>query len=1767
MRSFPEPSADSRLVPRFAAQRGIEIRNSETDVHIAGLDGVKLALIDYRVPLGRLVATEIREAQSLLHHLYSPLERDRLNQLAMLAEHCDRPFYRDPSAARGNMHPLAGALSRAEFYGALVPRRGEHEALRILRACLLRALTAGASRAATWHIRNVLTKHPTRQFDESASPSLAAAWHPQIEVAELEAAISDFWTEGLEEETRLFALAALTPSADKDDKAETSPDREPSRNSSRPRNASSKERPAGISKNLPRYSGAIGTATTGAPPKVLDAPESDVIPREDLEGFEPALSLDLFLSDDEPLEVLPGDKPESVAFEIEQATRHHLEGALLPDTDRTLTTSESALVWQELDSMLSSATAPTTHLLVPLCAGLMLVTGRRRVECAHALANFLDKRETEVEGALELTTTTWRSSLPKFPSLGALPTDWFEKTGDHLILPLPASMSVALSRLQARATSAEAPLFAATPEWDSDWQALRSRLRNQCPRFTETRAIHTLAVQIFVHTGHIRESQWIVGSTFEHSSAAGHYYVAAAARFRDTYRTALSSMGILEVLPDHETGEYLVGAPRAAIRWDQAHHAIEALVAKTDAAVRLGKTSLDRVLAGVHALGAYLAILFGAVTAHRFTAPIATITRRDFWLDAVDDPACGLCVVADKSTEPALDARVCVLPQIFTAQMQAYLRQLERAERLLAGHVQQVDLLSSIRAALAGDGPLWFGQISPKEANSSLLDRSALAATWTEWQIPLPLLRHLFASNGIRFGIAGSDIALQMGHSLGDEVFDACDPDCPAEFARRTANALQSYVEALGFRVIGETKRHDPPTELAPRPTDSIRSDMKSLAALRSKRQNASLDEPTVDEQELGARLVAQSDAAKPISCDSQWLVDPTDIQGLLVSCRSESIGVQRAVRAHLDALINQRKSEITTRRRRPFVPRLQTPTNTYGQIHSLHFDAVRWALAIEQAAHQALYRGLRQSNSALTQAAAVVLLAAYGAGTTTDRLLKLIDSQTPLHAFQGHQSGIFAEVALTPNTHDSGNSECQSLTGDPVALLTALRRQANRTPPSRRRIESAMNRHAELKAFCSEAKRSVDDVLAIIGLARQVFISGTRSAWERGELASVGPALPQLASLMSSRLPVTQDVVTESSPRSPAIPTEPADGIYAYRRLRRLAHELAVGRDVAGNRRRLRAMAARFKTDFGNTSLITLLTGYVVYLRNEKVLADSSSYDYLTAIGTRLVRSLGPGDVHRLDPNEIELALRDVAIQSRSGGRRAGASSVAAACAHLANYLDRFGIHLDLARSFDGLHFDGPRRPGYWSTQAESDRIREALAARTNKVLADASLARAADATVVSEAGILIQMHTALRLGEVSGLMSRDLSMTTSGLSVHVHPIKRRGLKTLASRRVSSVPLASGSATRLQTLLARINDRTSNTGDLLLGVTPTADVPSIAGLMTTAFRSTSSCFTHSGSARGHVARHNAGTAAAFATHPFAMTQAISTAGEIADSKTRNRCLEALKELPRRLQFRYQTRQLGHGAPRTTLVWYSHAVPLMHAQVHPWRGLSRDLEARCLGLRPSDIDRWRTHQGGTQIDRVAFLNRYRNRWTHAHCHRRRASSKRTDQQTDVGGVRVSLNAVTAFRVALRIRAGHDPQSAAHDVGVSRQLYENISKVLHREDSDLDLHYLSGRRRRPRARVRLPRSLDLEPVFESIDKLVTRCQMTGAQLREWVSQNRSNTDQLKFDDESWPLADAINDARRRRAGDQTSQLPEVSLPPTDKKIVLLICAALAWVSRA
>ncbi len=1776
-----KPIANIDRIAAIALDSDIDIERGDWDIRVAGLPRLSLAVADNGlIPFGQNAAKCLSSSLAMLRHLYTDEEAGLITQLESLAL---RGAGGDPasfSRKRGIKHPMGGLFSRSHYYPAFVSREQEHEGLGTLRALLLRAITHKSlperDEKGVRRIRHVLCRSKIREFHETASPILQAGWSNDIEPNDLVPLLDPYFERPID--SRLFANIALKPGHGAE-RRKRSPTPKRSRPGTRP---NKKPLPP---RDRDSASGVWHWEIYRPPDPSIDAPPPDEIPPDDIDGYECLTALDFYQPDDEPTELEQSETIATATFEFEQLTRLHLEGTLLPDSDRVLTQPECRLVWRALEPTLSNKNEATDPFMGAVAAALMLmlITGRNRAECIHALRNYLTDHESLVLGAMSIGEGFWRTSVQWLPDAGKQPEGWFHEVATQLRLPLPTSLNSCIQHLKSKDSSTNPLDFGETPQWTESWAAARDHLRTICPRFTESRCMRSMAVSVYLRTGHTRESQWLTGGTLEHPTAGTHYYAASAADLAGYYAAAIKSFGI-ETAADCATNTGYAGAPRAGIRFDRASVAVGALSSRSISLVNLSKGSVEQVINNVQVMGSYLAIMFAAATAHRSTAHIGTVTRRDFLpVDSTLIHACttGISLVADKTATPALDARVCALPTLVMSQLAAYIRQLERLNRLLT---QSQDgkyaiVAAAAERALSGAGPLWFDVESYNLSFSVTAHSSrSLSSAWPEWELPLARLRHLFASNAGGFGVSGADLAQQMGHAVDEEPYGAADPDAPALFANRISESLEQYLSALNFALVGSTARHDPPAPIESLPAIEILSAYTELKRLRRARAAAQLTLPTDLEKSTAAELVAEleSVSSKTDVNDESWIINPLLIRSALDRSHQFSIGVQQSLRQQTNELISRLGGATSKKHklRRPYVPPIRPPLTTFSQISHSHFAAATWAFDVEARALHCLKTAIDSGDNDSAVIAGLVLLSMYGAGTTVDGLIALVDPTTELHAFSGHPFGIVCAFPVDRSEITIEKAPTQLLTSDAVALVTYIRRQYPNGIEKKyvaQRLASQLN----LFAASREAPLQLDDVLRIVSLAREVYVPGTRAAWEAGQLSSVGPTLSRLAPIFGSTIPPNIVEKPQTNHLAAPTPTPPGRALTLYRELRALVYRHACGNSTAPTfYRELEKISPSSSTRYQSTNPHNLLVDFVKYMRYEKDLAPRTVYDYLTRVGLKLASLFGGKTLIDIAGEDIEQCIRVIATNVRSGDPRRDVQGVASASFHLSQVLERFDISIDLARIFDGFELGTPpRNGGYWTSSREMEQIQTRISERQRVSLETPQPPSLVDELTIAKAGSFIQSTAGLRISEVSGLLKKDLYLTENEFTVHLHDTARRRLKSRSSKRVIRVPLTASEAFELRSALNRLSKRDSSTGDLLLGTTPKADIQSIGRIIAGNFSESAALSIQKTHARTHIARHNYASAATLVTHPLSYAGHLLAAPEINDGVRHARYrLAPLLNLPRRIQFRYLSRQLGHASAHTTLTWYAHPLALLSAQAGPWCGLPRELESRLLGQPRRRIERWRSlyatkDEYATEFD-IACWN---FDWLDATVHSQKATANGSDSlPLDVPDYEKpvdpleNITCALIAQAALLFRKGIDTYHASHALGLTHERYINLLSFLHEFDRGQRLNYLTGRRQRPQGHLRVPRASHLTQFFRRVDQEIDRGVLDADALRSWVHlQTQKPQKELYFTDSTSTLVSELLAFARTEFELGSSGEATVRTERSDRLLIILVLSAKSW----
>lgn len=728
-------------------------------------------------PLGNLFADRLHEFANKYGITYSTNEITAIHELATASSHFSCNFSSpEQFSNRGMRNLLAGFNTEAGRYSIFVTTEDKIRGPNILRALLLRAIITNNSNNGSMEVVDQMMKIIIRAHKDT-----------QLGFRKLEF----IWQNDRSTKALIDSLLTINDGNKKDADLLAklvSP-------------YISSESVSFVQADESDHAPTIITNEIRLKPEPsIDAPPEHEVPGDDL-GV--ALTYDsprLIEDDAEQTNIVSSTESTEVidAF-FEAATRQHLEGEITPDTNRSLTSSEVNQLCVAINSIgeKSLRNNDAQRLLWASCYLVMLVTCRERRQALTAIKHYIDPSKP-ISQRFSIHGNYWKTQSPKLPEFNAPQNPWHAPCQNHVSLPLPKKLQHWLLALK---NSPNLKL----DDLESSESALVirdnvfSELKRGCPRLSETRLFHSLPVQFYSKTASLRDTQWLAGSDLCHSTASLHYYCGDIIKYANRYTDCLKDYGIGEVCSGTPQALDSFGAPRASIDIKCAQKAIAKFSARIEASEPHPSCTLEKLINHVNQLCVYTAVMFGATTAHRWTKEISQVSLSDLYTSH------GTCIaiVHDKGSNEKLDSRVCALPPLLISQIHAYIKNLERLQKLLQQkrYKKHGRLKRRINSSLSGTAPLFFiTKYSRSKINTEVLDKHSAIQEFSEWKISLAYFRHLFASNIDQCGIHHDDIALQMGHSVGAAPFDDSDPDCPIDFAIRVSAYINKYLLMLGFR-------------------------------------------------------------------------------------------------------------------------------------------------------------------------------------------------------------------------------------------------------------------------------------------------------------------------------------------------------------------------------------------------------------------------------------------------------------------------------------------------------------------------------------------------------------------------------------------------------------------------------------------------------------------------------------------------------------------------------------------------------------------------------------------------------------------------------------------------------------------------------------------------------------------------------------------------------------------------------------------------------
>lgn len=1403
-------------------------------------------------------------------------------------------------------------------------------------------------------------------------------------------------------------------------------------------------------------------------------------------------------------------------FIAREHTRHRLAGDLLPDTDRVLTFPDARALYLYITDGINAApfqSVELDRLFAYLTLGLMLITGRSMDESGLAIKQYLDGKPSS-DDKLTISEKHWHGRYPiAYPQKPQGTKTWFVKTYKRPRFPLPTELIIGIHLLASEQSRIDPEHF----NKDFVHEIIRS-LRTILPGLSLQRCSNTLPVALYLETGHHRDWQIICGNDAFRSSAPAHYYAPPAHQLVDTYVSGLERLGI--TCPCGKIPSERYGAPRAAINPKPINTAVLALVRSMPGESRSGVNIL-RWVEDLNDLAVYTALLFSVCVAHRFTKAIGKVSLRDFAITPdsgrahESKPPLSVARVSDKCTHEAAVTRICVIPPILATQigvLQAH--QTRLLARLTKANDPRGLIQAKLRDADQGSGPIWF-LIDLDKAECADINHCAIAGRWPEMKLPLPYLRHYFATYASIYDLRGCDVAQQMGHDLDEPPHGVSDPESPFEFAARCAGSIESYARAMGFEVRGEIERRN--CKLRAVVSESADLLLKMDRVDRAAIQRLNKQQPVISELERANAVSAVDAWLNKTERDDPYCRSPSAIDDWLGEYTqhhptvAEQLVVRESLQSKLDALTEEYGLE-----KRLLVPPITKRKLPLAPIRSPHLCAHNWACDLETFCKAGLEHALENDNHNAATAHGVLLLALWGCGSHVIHLAALMSTRSRLST-SAEMGG--CAVAERPNDDSiSGALSAQVIPEALVPLLSYLRTRLTGRFDAKT-ISRLIAQESTLATKIGGAPHEyLDTALAAISLARRMTASGPRAAWESDSLASVGPSPERFFAAL-------WNTATEQPPPG-TMPAKMHDkktlaakttGHEIYRGLRSSLYGVTKHQNSSTNRAELNERLESIRSIYTRTTFIRVLADCITHAVAVDGHTHKTAYQYLTTL-TPLCEKLTEVDFQYVDTELLVDHARRLAIHRHTTGRKTSTSSLASALSWLANGFDRVDVAFEYSAALESVAMPELRSPGFLWSQAEQDAVLTQLAHWRHSAYSDPSRYGDAHAFAASQLGAIIQLKGALRIGELTALRVSDLRIHPNGIGCNIRQRPSHSLKSPASARHSWIAMPQKERQCISRLRSTLDDRRTDRGDELLAWKYRMHRTSISAQYSRILGHAMRRILPRECARTHAGRHNHASLAGYAVQPYRFKPfSLHIAG------SHQQTLETLDRLPRRVAYRHLSRQMGHAGSDTTLVWYDHTASLMTDCARFWEGPSRSIEWRLATSRMAmSLSAWsRAVQRFQSYNRVDQLGRTSAPpWAKLiehdlHTKPNAAPPGPVDIPDDLIPSHAGL-LLSFAHVALRGRTSEAAvyidnskaiQELANEVGVSKDAAATLLSELKHHEAHLGTKYLVSTRNRPSALPRIARAHIFMPVLRRLQEQLEGKMMRASDLSDWVRRNR------------------------------------------------------------
>lgn len=862
----------------------------------------------------------------------------------------------------------------------------------------------------------------------------------------------------------------------------------------------------------------------------------------------------------------------------------HLAGPLFAGTDRSFIRQESTITLSKLEILVAHH-PDLARSGAALAMVLSALSSRSRQEAAHALVSFLNGDAPFGACPVQIVDGFLRNRADF--SFGISPDSirppW-RPTVQHFDIPLSDAIRKELSF---HAAQSGHPLLDWDEEqWEAEFKAIRAILAaptNEHPaieRFSEEKLRHIAPVALWSKKADIRIVQTCLGQLFDHQKTQLHYCVFEPEFLNQAYCEAIGRWvpPAFAPTPSKVLSTTPIGSPNGAVEPLHAINAIARFKVRVEASFKHSSHSVERAMSAYNHLLLWTCAFMAAATSHRLTWKwLPTITLSDFIFDFAKAGS-GIFCFWDKETDNAFSFRANPVISDLQDQIRALLGALVHLQTALNKLEKGNSLLDrEIDKALTGQASLFrLAVLDRGKVVLRDLGEADFQKYWPEWGLDIDALRKLFVDLCLRYDINADSTFRLNGHTCMYEPGSAEDPASPISLINEVTDKIQIGTRECGWEALGVRRQLDQTSADLHLPTGPqiLASHKALLGQFRAKYKSYLDDIASVrfqgpDKKEAAqkrefieqavtvalTKLVPDYDPNTPTKGHHLPDAMAMEAKAILLArfeTQDECISAVRRLRVRLHDHIT--KAQWTSVL--PGVParrRVRLPTITRECVWAFHW--------LRRLLHHAETTLLSDQDSKLIKgdspsgrllAATCIELAARSGIVTIERMMGVLRA-LPFALSAGSPDGVTLDIPffkLEPGDLDSkqlhtildgylASEERDSVKiyGLPAVMsLSWTSRELNGSGITIEMLEAALLEHLPAEFLGKvEAKEfpTLNALLKTMALARRLFVSGSRAAWEDGRLSSRNLPVAREQALRTNAPPCLNSIIQSAQLKS----------------------------------------------------------------------------------------------------------------------------------------------------------------------------------------------------------------------------------------------------------------------------------------------------------------------------------------------------------------------------------------------------------------------------------------------------------------------------------------------------------------------------------------------------------------------------------------------------------------------------------------------------------